>query len=113
MSPDTDNQNAKAVRELAEQIAEATRSDDIVALSATMVTRTGDVRMPFSFVIGSHVLLLGGMEIAKSQIIQSAAKATDQLVANANGPRPSICPKALVLGGCDWPRCDCAERTPN
>lgn len=103
--------NAKAVQELAQQIADATQAGDIVALCAAMVTRTGEVKMPYSFIVGSHVLLLGGLEIVKTQIIQSAA--TAQMAANTNDRRPAICPKESLIGGCDWPRCDCAERSLN
>lgn len=107
------DQNARAVQELADQIATACNGGEVVALCATLVTRTGEVRMPFSFCVGSHVLLLGGMEIVKGQIVTSAAKAIDQMAANTNENRPAICPKAGLIGGCDWPRCDCAERSLN
>lgn len=28
------------------------------------------------------------------------------------GPRPIVCPKAALITGCDYPRCDCADLSP-
>lgn len=120
MSPEEVLANQRKTITLAiEKIQKANEGGRFLSFIALGVEQDGTIHNEFHLLSNQQILVGGvlsklsfmtwraveGMEVAMSQ---QQAHAELTAAASARG-RPDPCPKEKLIGGCDYPECDCTE----
>lgn len=107
------------IEQAIEAIRDAHQDTPFLSFVAFGITADGRIFQSFTMVSQQQMLVGGALsrltftawrcaETMDAQLKQHEDEVTETAI-RAVMPRPQVCPKAHLIGGCDYPDCDCVE----